>query len=59
MVNCSPKKTIIHSDENHDLNLDIHSTPSYTTQVPTSYEEVDRYEVNVICNDHQEGVWEN
>lgn len=49
-------KHILHSD---DESFDISFTPSYATQVPTSYEEVDRDNVHVIHNDHQEGIWEN
>ena len=49
-------KHILHSD---DEIFDMSSTPSYATQIPTSYEEVDRDYVHVICNDHQEGIWKN
>ena len=42
-------KHIPHSD---DESFDIFSTPSYTTQVPTSYEEVDIDDVHVIRIDH-------
>lgn len=48
-----------HSDENHDLSFDIPSTPSYTTQVSTSYEEIDTDYVDVIHNNHEERIWEN
>lgn len=49
-------KHIPHSD---DEIFDNSCTHSYATQVPTSYEEVDRDDVYVIRNDHQEGIWEN
>lgn len=49
-------KHIPHSDENNYLNFDIPLTPSYTTQVLTSYEKVDRDDVHHICNDHEEGI---
>lgn len=49
-------KHILHSD---DKFFDIPFTPSYVTQAPTSYEEVDRDDVHAIWNDHQEGIWEN
>ena len=42
-----------------DESLDIPSTPSYTTQVPTSYDEVDGDAVRAIRIDHEEGIWEN
>ena len=42
-----------------DESLDIPSTPTYTKQVPTSYDEVDGDDVHAIRIDHQEGIWEN
>lgn len=45
-------KYITRSDES----FDIPSILSYTTQVPTSYDEVDRDDVRVICNDHKEDI---
>lgn len=48
-------KRIPHSD---DESFDISSTP-YATQVPTWYEKVDRDDVHVIRNDHQEDIWKN
>lgn len=46
------EKYISHSDENQDLNFDISETPSYTTYVHISYEEIDTNNVHVICYDH-------
>lgn len=46
-------KHIPHSDENHDLSFDIPSTLSYTTQMPTSYEEVDGDAMHDIRNGHE------
>ena len=42
-----------------DESLDIPSTPSYTTQVPTSYDEVDGDVVHAIRIDHEEDISEN
>lgn len=50
------RKHIPHSD---DESFYISFIPSYATQLHTSYEEVDRNDVHVIRNDHQEGMWKN
>ena len=48
-------KDIPSSDESFDIPI----TPSYTTKLPTTYDEVDRDDVHAIRIDHNEGIWEN